>query len=120
MLVSVEGVRVLLTEGSSLTSREVVSCLGPCGYHVEVLDPDPLCLGRLSRWVRKIHRCPHAGTDPERYLATLAKVACAEQLLCRNPARAQNVRDLATTQPVGGARWRSTQVRLSDRPNSRA
>lgn len=34
-------VRVLLTEGSSLTSREVLTCLlGPLAYHLEVLDPD--------------------------------------------------------------------------------
>ena len=31
---------VLLTEGSSLTAREVVTCLGPLGYQLEVLHPD--------------------------------------------------------------------------------
>jgi hypothetical protein len=67
-------VRVLLTEGSSLTSREVVTCLGPRGYHLEVLDPDPLCLVRFSRWVKKVHGCPHAGTDPLQYLQTLGTV----------------------------------------------
>jgi hypothetical protein len=51
----VTGVRVLLTEGSSLTSREVVTRLGPSGHHLEVLDPDPLCLMRFSRWVKKVH-----------------------------------------------------------------
>ncbi len=49
-------IRVLLTEGSSLTSREVVSCLGPPGYRLEVLDADPLCVARFSRWVRRVHR----------------------------------------------------------------
>ncbi|HXO09099.1 MAG TPA: hypothetical protein VN880_13755 [Solirubrobacteraceae bacterium] len=57
-------VRVLLSEGSSLTAREVVSCLGPAGYHIEVLDPDPLCLARWSRWVRKVHRSPRPGGEP--------------------------------------------------------
>jgi hypothetical protein len=33
--------RVLLSEGSSLTAREVVTCLGPVGYHLEALDADP-------------------------------------------------------------------------------
>jgi hypothetical protein len=70
----VAGVRVLLTEGSSLTSREVVTCLGPCGYRLEVLDPDLMCLARFSRWVRLVHRCPHAGTDPLGYLRRLAEV----------------------------------------------
>lgn len=65
---------MLLTEGSSLTSREVVSCLGPVGYHLEVLDPDPICVTRFSRWVRKVHRCPHAGADPLAYVESLGRV----------------------------------------------
>lgn len=28
--------------GSSLSARETVTCLGPAGYHLEVLDPDTL------------------------------------------------------------------------------
>ena len=68
------GVRVVLTEGSSLTSREVVTSLGPCGYRLEVLDPNPMCLARFSRWVRLVDRCPHAGTDPLGYLRRLAEV----------------------------------------------
>jgi hypothetical protein len=68
------GARVLLTDGSSLTSREVVTCLGPAGFHLEVLDPDPLCLVRFSRWVRKVHRCAPAGADPSGYLQTLETV----------------------------------------------
>jgi hypothetical protein len=70
----VKGARVLLTEGSSLTSREVVTCLGPAGYHLEVLDPDPLCLVRFSRWVSKVHRCAPAGADPSSYVQTLEAV----------------------------------------------
>jgi hypothetical protein len=73
-------VRVLLTEGSSLTSREVVTCLGPAGYHLEVLDPDPLCLTRFSRWVRKVHRCPHAGAEPLAYLKALGTVVAERRI----------------------------------------
>jgi predicted ATP-grasp superfamily ATP-dependent carboligase len=72
--------RVLLTEGSSLTAREVVSCLGPAGHHIEVMDPDSLCLARISRWVRKLHRCPHAGSDPLGYLRRLADVVAARMI----------------------------------------
>jgi hypothetical protein len=56
--------------------------------------------------------------------------ACAEgeplpRLHARNSysAAIQRAREtcvLASTRPAGGAQWRSTQVRLSDRPNSRA
>lgn len=80
MLVRVTRVRVLLTEGSSLTSREVVTCLGPAGYHVEVLDPDPICMVGFSRWVRKVHRCPHAGADPMSYLQMLETVVAKRRI----------------------------------------
>ena len=48
-----------------------MTCLGPAGYHLEVLDPDAMCLARFSRWVRNVHRCPHAGSDPLGYLEAL-------------------------------------------------
>ncbi len=80
MLVRVGDLRVLLTEGSSLSSREVVSCLGPAGYHLEVLDPDAICLARFSRWVRKAHRCPHAGADPLGYLEALNAVVAERRI----------------------------------------
>jgi hypothetical protein len=67
-------VRLLLSEGSSLTARETVTCLGPVGYHLEALDPDPLCIARFSRWVRKVHRCPPPGVDPLGYLDAVREV----------------------------------------------
>jgi hypothetical protein len=48
--------------------------LGPFGYHVEALDPDPLCVARFSRWMRRVHRCPQSGVDPFRYLEVLKRV----------------------------------------------
>ena len=45
--------KVLFTEGSSLTAREFLSVLGPAGHWIEVLDPSPACLCRFSRWTRK-------------------------------------------------------------------
>ena len=61
-------VRVLFSEGSSLTAREFVNVLGPAGHHIEVLDPNPACICRFSRWVSRVHRCPAPGTDPLAYL----------------------------------------------------
>lgn len=66
--------RVLLTEGSSLTAREVITCLGPLGWGLEVLDPDAWCIARASRWVQRVHRCPPAGIDPLGYLEVLESV----------------------------------------------
>jgi biotin carboxylase len=91
--------RVLLTEGSSLTSREVVSCLGPAGYHLEVLDPDPLCLARFSRWVRKVHRCSRAGPEPFGYLETLESVVAQRNIDVVLPTHEQAWL-LATARPL--------------------
>jgi predicted ATP-grasp superfamily ATP-dependent carboligase len=61
--------RILLSEGASTSAREAVTALGLSGHHIEVCDPDPHCLGRFSRFVRKFHRCPPLGRDPHGYLA---------------------------------------------------
>ena len=66
--------RVLLSEGSSLTSREVITCLGPLGYRLEVVDPDPFCLARFSRWVRAVHRCPRPRLDPRGWLFAVSRL----------------------------------------------
>jgi hypothetical protein len=73
-------VRVLLSEGSSLTARETVTCLGPVGYHLETLDPDPLCLARFSRWVHKVHRCPPPGVNPLGYLEAVREIAAEREI----------------------------------------
>src|ERR1700710_2834442 len=60
--------RVLVSEGSSTSAREAVTILGLCGHIVEVCDPDPYCLARFSRFVRKFHRCPGLRDDPVGFL----------------------------------------------------
>jgi hypothetical protein len=50
------------------------------GYHVEALDPDPLCITRFSRWMRKIHRCPQSGIDPLGYLEVLKRVVAERRI----------------------------------------
>jgi predicted ATP-grasp superfamily ATP-dependent carboligase len=61
--------RILLSEGASTSAREAITALGIRGHHIELCDPDPHCLGRFSRFVRKFHRCPPLGRDPHGYLA---------------------------------------------------
>ncbi|HET7156487.1 MAG TPA: hypothetical protein VFI87_14075 [Hyphomicrobiaceae bacterium] len=61
--------RILLSEGASTSAREAITALGLRGHHIEVCDPDPHCMGRFSRYVRRFHRCPPLGTDPGGYLA---------------------------------------------------
>lgn len=66
--------RVLLSEGSSTSAREVVTVLGLTGHHVEVCDPSPWALARFSRFVTKLHRCPPLRDDPDRYLAYIERL----------------------------------------------
>src|SRR5260370_38102067 len=61
--------RILLSEGSSLSARQAITVLGLAGHWIEICDSDPLCIGRFSRFVRRWHRCPGLGVDPEGYLA---------------------------------------------------
>jgi predicted ATP-grasp superfamily ATP-dependent carboligase len=61
--------RVLLSEGASTSARQAITALGLNGHEIEVCDPNPLCLGRFSRFVSRFHRCPGLGTDPHGYLS---------------------------------------------------
>jgi predicted ATP-grasp superfamily ATP-dependent carboligase len=67
-----------LSEGSSLSARQAISSLGPTGARIEVCDPDRLCLGRFSRFVRVWHRCPRWNADPAGYLRFLFRLLGAE------------------------------------------
>jgi predicted ATP-grasp superfamily ATP-dependent carboligase len=61
--------RILFTEGSSLSARQALYALGPTGAVIDVCDPRPwFCLARYSRYVRACHRCPPLGADPRGYL----------------------------------------------------
>ena len=72
-------VRVLLSEGSSLSARQTITALGQRGYIVDVCDPNPLCIGRVSRFVRHHHRSPAVGTDPLGYLAFVLDLLTRER-----------------------------------------
>jgi hypothetical protein len=64
--------RVLLTEGSSLSARQTVYALGYLGAIIDICDPRPLtCLARYSRFVRACHRCPSFTRDPAAYVEFL-------------------------------------------------
>src|SRR5258705_10414811 len=61
--------KILLSEGSSLSSREAITALGLGGHRVELVSSNPMCLGRFSRFVGRAHRAPASGADPDGYLA---------------------------------------------------
>ena len=63
---------VLLTEGASLSARHTLYGLGP-HYTIDVIDPDPLCQCRFSRFVRRWTRSPSFSSQPEEFLRFLAR-----------------------------------------------
>ena len=65
---------MLLSEGSSLSSRQAITALGCAGYRVELCDPDPFCIGRISRFVRHFYKCPAMGVDPTGYFNFVMKL----------------------------------------------
>jgi predicted ATP-grasp superfamily ATP-dependent carboligase len=67
--------RVLLSEGSSLSARQMLYALGPLGYRLDVCDPRPYtCLARFSRYARHIHCCPVFARDPSAYAKRLLEL----------------------------------------------
>jgi predicted ATP-grasp superfamily ATP-dependent carboligase len=72
--------KILLSEGSSLSSREAITALGLAGHRVELVSSDPMCLGRFSRFVSRVHRAPAAGVDPDGYLARVIETVKTGQI----------------------------------------
>jgi hypothetical protein len=72
-------VRILIPEASSLAARQAITVLGLRGHELEVCDPEPVCIGRFSRFVRCFHRCPGLGVDPEGFLALILDLVFRER-----------------------------------------
>jgi predicted ATP-grasp superfamily ATP-dependent carboligase len=59
--------RILFTEGASLSARQTLYPLGP-HHDIDVLDPNPLCQCRFSSYVRKFIRSPSFTKQPVEFL----------------------------------------------------
>jgi hypothetical protein len=55
---------ILLSDGAGLTARQCATVLSRAGHQVEALSPGGLCLCRVTRHVRRVHRVPAIGRDP--------------------------------------------------------
>ncbi len=69
-----KALKILFSEGSSLTARELLTVLGPRGHWIEVADPNSTCICRFSRYTKRVHRCPPSGTDPLGYLQAIRTI----------------------------------------------
>src|SRR5665213_1173872 len=81
--------KILLSEGSSLSSREAITALGLAGHRVDLVSSLPLCLGRFSRFVRRVHPAPASGADPDRYLAAVIDIAATARIDALIPVHEQ-------------------------------
>ena len=67
--------RILLSEGSGLTSRQVAGQLGSLGHAVEILSSSKICLTRFTRHVKAVHDVPRFGLDPFGWLAAAERIS---------------------------------------------
>jgi hypothetical protein len=72
--------KILLSEGMSLSAREVITVLGRSGHTVDICAPQRWCFGSYSKWVDRVHVMPMAGTDPAGYVRSVAEVCAREQV----------------------------------------
>jgi ATP-grasp domain len=66
---------VMLSDGAGLTSRQCATLLSRDGHRVEALSPSGLCLCRMTRHVRRVHRVPAIGRDPFGWLDAALDIA---------------------------------------------
>src|ERR1700675_5059509 len=81
--------KILLSEGSSLSSREAITALGLAGHRIELVSSNPMSLGRFSGFVRKFPRAPASGADPDGYLAAVIDIVKAEKIDALIPVHEQ-------------------------------
>ena len=90
--------RIILSEGSGLTSRQTAGRLGELGHEVELLSSSKLCLSRFTRHVRAVHPVPNFGSDPFGWVSAAMEVART-----RDPAN-DDVNRRRTKLPASGPR----------------
>jgi predicted ATP-grasp superfamily ATP-dependent carboligase len=81
--------RILLSEGSGLTSRQVAGRLGSLGHTVEILSSSKICLTRFTRHVRAVHDVPRFGQDPLGWLAAAERIAAERRIDLLFPTQEQ-------------------------------
>lgn len=60
--------KILLTEGSSLTSRETLTALRNCGYEIDILSSARFPMSAYSRWRHKLIRTVNVNQAPHTWL----------------------------------------------------
>jgi predicted ATP-grasp superfamily ATP-dependent carboligase len=82
-------VRILLSEASGLTARQVATLLGRAGHEVEVLSSTSICLARFTRHVRRVHAVPPFRSDPVAWFWGARRVALERRVDILLPTQEQ-------------------------------
>src|SRR5258708_22666341 len=97
--------KILLSEGSSLSAREAIAALGLAGHRVELVSSDPMCLGRFSRFVGRVHRAPASGADPDGYLAAVIEAVKTSRIDALLPVHEQAYLFAAARRQLPSGPW---------------
>jgi hypothetical protein len=81
--------KILLSEGTSLSAREIITVLGLAGHRVEVCAPLRRCYCSYSKWVRGVRVLPAAGADPGAYARGVREVCARERVDVLLPSHEQ-------------------------------
>lgn len=81
--------KVLFSEGSSLSARETLTALGPLGYEIIICDPNPLCICRFSKYTKKYYKCPPSSEEPLEYYRFILEVIEKEKVEVLLPVHEQ-------------------------------
>jgi hypothetical protein len=98
--------KVLLSDGSGLTSRQVATQASAAGHAVDVVAPTRLGLCAFTRHVRRVYHVPAYGRDPQAWLeATLRvlEVGTHDVLLATQEQVAILARDAERVRVLGAA-----------------
>jgi membrane protein DedA with SNARE-associated domain/predicted ATP-grasp superfamily ATP-dependent carboligase len=101
-----QGLRVLLSDGSGLTARQVATRLGEAGHDVLVASPDRLCLARWTRHVRRVQRVPPYGHNPLGWLEAVLEAIRRDEIDVLFPTQEQAAllsRELERVRGAGAA-----------------
>jgi hypothetical protein len=81
--------RILFSEGSSLSARESLTILGLEGHEIFIADPNPACICRFSRFASHYRRSPSPGREPEAYYRFVLRLIERERIELLLPVHEQ-------------------------------
>ncbi|MHA6534784.1 ATP-grasp domain-containing protein [Paenibacillus sp. BAC0078] len=77
--------KILLSEGSSLTSRETITVLRNHGYIVDVLSSSKFPISAFSIWRHKVISTINLNEEPKKYLSQVSDLAGSQEYLAILP-----------------------------------